>query len=320
MKQVLLISMLFYSVSTNAQTVIDFETPVLPPDSFWNGSDTSLNISGLNGLIFSNFYDTSFFYWTGFALSSSTDTVTGDFTNQYSSISGSGFNSSNQYAVFYLNGFIHNETTEKPEGFYINNSTYAYRDMQNGSSFSKKFGGPTGTDPDYFVLHITGYLNGTQLPDTVSHFLADFRFADNSLDYIQKNWQWVDIYSAFAEADSLSFTLESSDVGSFGMNTPAYFCMDNFTLRDITSIANVFSENESLSVYPNPANDFLQISLNGIPNNRVEILNTDGRLVRSDFVKKEQVLSLNISDLKPGCYIVRLYTEGKVYHTKFLKI
>ncbi|MEZ4953573.1 MAG: DUF4465 domain-containing protein [Saprospiraceae bacterium] len=29
--------------------------------------------------------------------------------------------------------------------------------------------------------------------------------------------------------DSL-FTLSSSDAGVFGMNTPAYFCLDNLTL------------------------------------------------------------------------------------------
>jgi hypothetical protein len=44
--------------------------------------------------------------------------------------------------------------------------------------------------------------------------------------YIDK-WTYVDL-TEFGKVDAIFFTLTSSDNGDYGMNTPAYFCMDNF--------------------------------------------------------------------------------------------
>ena len=64
--------------------------------------------------------------------------------------------------------------------------------------------------------------------DSVDFYLADYRFADNSEDYIVKDWTFVSL-EALGDVDSLLFSLTSTDNDSmFGMNTPAYFCMDNF--------------------------------------------------------------------------------------------
>ena len=40
-------------------------------------------------------------------------------------------------------------------------------------------------------------------------------------------WTYVDL-SQFGEIDAIMFSLSSSDNGTWGMNTPAYFAMDNF--------------------------------------------------------------------------------------------
>ena len=61
---------------------------------------------------------------------------------------------------------------------------------------------------------------------TVDFYLADYRFADNSKDYIVENWEYVDL-SSLGVVKSLEFSLNSSDAGVFGMNTPAYFAMDD---------------------------------------------------------------------------------------------
>jgi hypothetical protein len=61
----------------------------------------------------------------------------------------------------------------------------------------------------------------------VEFYLADFRFADNSQDYILDSWGFVDL-SALGTVDFLEFDLSSSDNGAFGMNTPGYFALDNF--------------------------------------------------------------------------------------------
>src|SRR5690606_7670037 len=107
-------------------------------------------------------------------------------------------------------------------GCYITNTSYAYTVIRDGNNFSKKFGGATGNDPDWFVLHIVGKKNGTWLSDSVHFYLADFRFDDNNQDYIVGSWEWVDL-SILGDADTLYFELRSSDAGLNGINTPTFF-------------------------------------------------------------------------------------------------
>ena len=61
------------------------------------------------------------------------------------------------------------------------------------------------------------------------YYLADFRFADNSRDYITDIWDNVDL-TGLGLVKSLEFTLTSSDMGDFGMNTPAYFALDSISV------------------------------------------------------------------------------------------
>jgi hypothetical protein len=42
-------------------------------------------------------------------------------------------------------------------------------------------------------------------------------------------WATVDLTTLPAATRKLKFTLSSSDVGGFGMNTPAYFAVDNIS-------------------------------------------------------------------------------------------
>ena len=65
-----------------------------------------------------------------------------------------------------------------------------------------------------------------KVKDSIAVYLADFQNVDESKNYIQKEWKTVDL-SKFVAIDSLSFKLESTDVGQWGMNTPGYFTIDN---------------------------------------------------------------------------------------------
>jgi hypothetical protein len=55
--------------------------------------------------------------------------------------------------------------------------------------------------------------------------MADLRDADKA--YIINDWRYVDL-SGLGKVSKLSFELTSTDNGDWGMNTPAYFCFDNF--------------------------------------------------------------------------------------------
>ena len=218
---------IFFAFISVAQSVAKFDDLNLAPEKFWNGSDLSGSFKS-GGIAFHNSYNNDWQYWSGFAYSNIIDIVTEGYGNQYSAITGRGYAGSANYAVCYPSPSAEASfsAVTKVSGFYITNSTYAYLSMKNGDQFSKKFGGENGSDPDFFKLMIEALNDAGKPVDTVYFYLADFRFADNSKDYILNKWSWVDL-SELKEANKLRFSLSSSD-NSYGfMNTPGYFCMDD---------------------------------------------------------------------------------------------
>ncbi len=275
-----------------AQNTITFEEITLAPNSYVN--DT---LYQSNGITFSNYNDSSmgYFYWDGFALSNQTDTTTIGLSNQYSSFAGSGAFQSENYLIHYNTGAILLDNSS-PVSFYVSNNTYAALDMKLGSAFSKKFGGATGNDPDYFKVNVIGYNAGTKA-DSTEFYLADFRFSDNAQDYILKDWLKVEINE---EVDSIVFVYESSDMGAWGVNTPQYFCLDNFS-RPNASLSN--SNTLIAEIFPNPASDFIQI--NGVENTYLELINMNGQKVLNTYIQHSS-FQLNTSYLKAGIYILNL--------------
>ncbi len=303
---------LFVAAGLTAQTISTFEDLQLPVDSFWNGSDTSGGFVDGNAF-FANDYNTQWSSWSGFAYSSKSDTLTPGFGNMYSCIAGAGYQGSATYGVAYVSTYgsanyialRNGGAGHQVSGFYINNSTYAYLSMLNGDSYAKKFGGTSGNDPDWFRLKITGYLNGT-MTDTAEFYLADFRFNNNAQDYIVKQWTWVDLTS-LGNVDSLVFALSSSDVGQYGMNTPAYFCIDNFTTTDGVGFASM-TQNVESKVFPNPASSYVNITSDERVES-VEIYDVSGALVKSvKTAGSAATMRMDITALQGGVYFVKVFT------------
>jgi hypothetical protein len=215
--------LLFNSV---AQSVARFDELNLAPESYWNGSDLSGSFKSAD-FTFYNSHNKDWGSWSGFAYSNMTDIITAGYGNQYSAIAGSGNAGSANYAVCFPSAEVKLAASGKVSGFYVTNSTYAYLSMARGDAFSKKFGGETGNDPDFFKLTIEAIDAEGNLADNLDVYLADYRFADNSKDYILNKWTWIDL-SELKVAARLRFKLSSSDNGNWGMNTPGYFCMDDF--------------------------------------------------------------------------------------------
>lgn len=221
-----------------AEAAPTFDDLPLAPGSYWNGSDLSGGFTS-GGVFFPNSYNPLWMSWEGWSYSNITDNTTPGFGNQYSAIAGGGVGGSANYGVAYLSEWTDDALRRVSSGlaagapgthgFYVTNTTYAYYSMLNGDSFAKKFGGPSGTDPDYFRLVITGLdaANNPIAAPPVTFYLADFRSADPAQDYIVNNWRFVDVGSLVSGgAAYFSFSLESSDVGPWGMNTPTYFAVD----------------------------------------------------------------------------------------------
>ena len=170
-------------------------------------------------------------------------------------------------------------------------------------------------DTDWFKLTIWGYTGGNLTVDSVEFYLADYRFPNNSQDYIIKDWNWVDLISLGA-IDSLTFVLSSSDVGSFGMNTPAFFAIDNFNDQ------NVSVEEQTLAVdfnvYPNPAIDLMYINLTN-PINKLEIIDLRGKTILTENDLAAGIHTLKISELSTGIYLVTTTTAELTLVKRLIK-
>lgn len=131
--------------------------------------------------------------------------------------------SSDKRPVLY---FEDGETERVIDHCYISNATYTYLSMAQGDNMAKKF---TYEDKDYFVVTATGFDRDGSETGTVQICLADFRTADSG--GIVTGWQKFDL-SSLGAVNRIVFNCQSSDVGAYGMNTPAYFCVDDIVLRE----------------------------------------------------------------------------------------
>lgn len=290
-----------------AQTA-GFEEPGIGPAGYYNGSDNTGGFSS-GGLRFRNTYNPQFGSWSGFAVSSLTDSSTAGFANQYSVFAGTAA-SGQKFALGYASpepARIVNTEPLSPRrlvSLKYTNATYPALSMKNGDAFSKKFGGPSGNDPDFFLLTVRSHRNGL-ITDSAALFLADYRFEDNVSDYIRKGWQTASLN--FTQAfDSVSFSLTSSDVGVFGMNTPAYFCLDDVVTEAI-SAAEPFHRIPDFSIFPNPAGSQTTIAGTGGATSYM-IVDSRGRTAGAGKLESRLVQQLDLSGLSPGCYRLVLGT------------
>lgn len=299
------IGAVLFTTGLQAQTVSTFEGLLTAPDTYWNGGD-STHMGGFadGNAFFQNTYNWQWNFWSGgFAVSNKKDTSIADTTSgismMYNAVTPGGAAGSESYTVV-QNGSVIKFTGaaagKQPEGMYITNSNYAYLSMKWGDAFARQFG-----DSDYFIVNIIGFLNGTEKDTVVAQYLADGTDLLNT-------WQWVDL-KPIGDVDSIGFYLESSDTGQFGMNTPGFFCIDQFTTRDIYSgINQLAAKLKATTVYPNPATDMVTIETTA-HNVMATVYDITGKKQMSASVHSGNNV-LNIEALANGVYFLQLESNG----------
>ncbi len=296
-----------------------FESHALAAESHDDGASGNGDFQ-FNSLVFSNYYDQTYFYYTGFAISNETNTTTPGWANQYSSFAGSGRNSSN-FAVFYSDGTISGEVNYAYiKSFYITNSTYAALSMRDGDMYAKQFGSiydaggnVDGTNgEDFFKVWVIAEDPIQGMKDSVEVYLADYRFSDNNDDYILDTFTKVD-FSAFPFYPTLvSFRFESSDVGQWGINTPTYFVIDDVEWESLWGLDELVDA--QLHTYPNPMTNVLHVKGG---KGSVELFDVKGNLLLSQAI--DQTTDLNVESLPNGVYTLKYTTSEGVAIRKIVK-
>lgn len=314
--------------TVNAQTaVIDFETFTLSPNSAYSPSATVPFQTP--EAIFKYKYSSG--YWSnGFAYTNITNSTTPGYANQFGVRAYTGYTNSATYAVCWSAGTILLPASQSTvNGFYITNTTYAYFSILNGDQFTRKFGDTTGTGsgtmipqgsyPDFFKVIIRGYKNGTIKADSSTVMLADYTFTNNAQDFVLDSWRFVNT-SNLGEVDSLKFSFRSSDVGSFGINTPTYFAMDNFSVsRPATGLAEN-SLIKNLSVYPNPFTSALTIKLPLLSETKTSfrVFDITGKQVIDKTIENEET-TIDLNTLDNGVYFIEVISGDQKAVAKIVK-
>lgn len=314
----------FLATTSMAQTISTMENLALSPNAYWNGSTTPSGTTFTSGnAIFPNFYSPDWGgYWvSGWAYSTMTDTTTAGAGNMYSAIAGKGAVASNTYLVGQQNAMVHIAHIAQGrllEGLFVTNSTYTALSMAEGDMFAKKFGGTTGNDPDWLKLTIQKWDNGILSNQTVEFYLADFRFEDNTKDYILKDWEWIDL-SLFGATDSLEFTLSSSDVGNWGMNTPAFFCIDNLTTTDVEVAISDTKTPFKCTVYPNPTTEWITLHLPHSDTYTITLTDNAGRTIIQEKHYQTTHAKIDVSPFESGIYILHITSNKETFSQKIIK-
>jgi len=321
----------FGTYESNAQvSVSDFETFTLAPNSAfsptlstrWQTTNASFG------------YEYDFGFWIGgFVYTNVQDSSNGTFSNLYGVRAYKGVNNSSKYAVGQDQAVINTTAIAQTTvaGFYVTNTTYAYKSMAKGDAFARKFGDTTGTGsgttipqgsyPDFFRLVVKGYKNGFLKNDSVVVMLADYTFTNNAQDYILNTWQFVNS-SMIGEVDSLQFFMSSSD-NSFGfMNTPAFFAIDNFTTGkyNLTQIEPERPQFYGIDVFPNPFNDAIVLNVLDQTSKPCIITINDGtgKIVYS-LNSIEKNITIDLKNFESGIYLLEIICDDKKTTKKLVK-
>lgn len=172
-------------------------------------------------------------YWYGYSLSNETATTYAALTDQWHSAVGEGHNGSANYVVAFPEGqfveITNSADGDNLKGVYVSNSAYSYNGMKNGDGFATAF-----SQGSWFKLTAVGFdATGSETART-DFYLADYRSSNASDHYILDTWQWMDL-RPLGKVAKVRFLLDGSDKGTYGLNTAAYFVMDDFnTERDMT--------------------------------------------------------------------------------------
>ncbi len=111
-----------------------------------------------------------------------------------------------------------------PQSVYITNSCYGYYTMRDGDPYCRQF-----EQNDYFCVKFYGICADGTTTEPVIAYLADCRGEDKN-DWFVDEWKVVDLRS-LGEVTDIFLTMESSDTGQWGMNTPAYIGLDRLEIK-----------------------------------------------------------------------------------------
>lgn len=180
-------------------------------------------------LEFEYFYNEEYAYWGGFAQSrvKDADAANGLFANQYA-VYNEAAASGDSFLIYYYDSY--NEPCDivvKQQGVslcdvMLNLTTYTYASITNEAinDFARIF-----VDGDYLKVVFTG-MRGNEATGVVECYVVDYRDGKRAMTTEWTNFSLANLGEGY---DRVSVTIETTDVGEWGANTPLYIAIDNLS-------------------------------------------------------------------------------------------
>lgn len=174
------------------------------------------------------FYNEEYAYWGGFVQSKVKDTnaANGVFANQYA-VYNSTTPSGDSFILYYYDAY--NEPCDivlkeavTLQDVKLNLTTYTYASITNEdiNTFARAFG-----DGDYLKVVFTG-MSGDEVTGVVECYVVDYRDGKREM---MTDWNICSLSGLGSGYDRVSLTIETTDTGEWGANTPLYIALDDLS-------------------------------------------------------------------------------------------
>lgn len=196
-----------------------FESPMTAEYSFGYENDL---------FEFEYFYNEEYAYWGGFVRSKvkDVDPANGLFANQYA-VYNSAAASGESFILFYYDAYnepcdIRLKSEVRLSDVKLNLTTYTYASITDEAinDFARAF-----DEGDYLKVVFTS-MKGNEVKGVEECYVVDFRDGKREM---ATNWNEYSLSNLGEGYNRVSVTIETTDVGEWGANTPLYIAMDDLT-------------------------------------------------------------------------------------------
>lgn len=99
-----------------------------------------------------------------------------------------------------------------------------------------------------------------------------------------------------------------------------YLYLDDLNFNEVTAVDDE-NFNSNITVYPNPATDFIQPSILSQLNDssNFQIMDINGRIIQTSVQLSNQINKIDVSTLTPGLYLIKVIALDKQYYGSFIK-
>lgn len=221
---------------------------------------------------------------------------------------------------FYLNGYIYWGTGNGNDGVYEATHDWWKYDPTS-DTWTQVTGLPRNAERRHaatFTFSGQGYVTlGDSSSPSGGGFLTDLWMYDPGTD----TWTQEANYGGVGVAVPVGFSIGNNGYAGTGVTSSSY-SNEFWEYSNPESVIELAHENSNLSIYPNPANNYLTLLLNNVHYEKAyyELYNNFGQTVRQETTIQAFQTRVNTSDLSNGIYYIRVIVDGYCTTKKFTVI